>query len=230
MRNPSSAHLTDCPTCSLHKLGFTLVEILTVIAIISVLLTAGAIGLGNLTAGKGTSTAIANCEGLFDEARTIAITKRCKAKVLVDIDDPSNSNYLRRVVIAHQEINDDGSVEEDSWVISNRGYTIPNGTFFSQVYSSKNGGGKLDVETLSTGVPSAYRGDYLSYEFNGEGIFTDPGSSFLIAAGVRPKNGEPRITNEAERDFAGFVIWRNGRTSAFRSPEQMELPQQITNF
>ncbi len=213
--------------------GFTLVEVLTVIAIISILMTAGAIGLGNLTAGKGTSSAIATCESLFEEARTIAVSKRCKARVLIDVDDPADSNYLRRVVIAHEKINADGTVVPDDWVVSSRGYTMPTGTFFSKDYSKTDTGGKisaLNTMTLSTGVVTSYQGDYTYYEFNNEGICTTPGASFIIAAGIRPKNGEPRVTSGAERDFAGFVIWRNGRTSSFRSPNQMEIPSSVTNF
>lgn len=213
--------------------GFTLVEVLTVIAIISVLMTAGAIGLGNLTAGKGTSSAIATCESLFEEARTIAVSKRCKARVLIDVDDPKNSNYLRRVVIAHEKINTDGTVDPGKWVVSSRGYTMPSGTFFSRTFSkqdAENQSGDLSKQTLGADVVASYRGDYVAYEFNGEGIFTTPGASFIIGAGIRPNNGEPRITSGAERDFAGFVIWRNGRTSSYRSPNQMGIPASITNF
>jgi hypothetical protein len=38
------------------------------------------------------------------------------------------------------------------------------------------------------------------------------------------------ITGGAKRDFGGFVIWRNGRTSIYRSPLQMGLPETIQNF
>ena len=109
--------------------GFTLVEILTVIAIISVLMTAGAIGLGNLTAGKGTASAIATAESLFEEARTIAVSKRCKARVMVDIDDLDSDNYGRRIVVAHEKINNDGTVDAGNSVLASRGYTMPRHIF-----------------------------------------------------------------------------------------------------
>jgi hypothetical protein len=38
------------------------------------------------------------------------------------------------------------------------------------------------------------------------------------------------VTASGKRDFGGFVIWRNGRTSMFRNPEQIDLPASFTNF
>lgn len=66
-------------------------------------MTAGVMGLKNLSVGKGTSSAIATCESLFNEARTVAISKRCNSRLMVDIDNSSSDNYLRRIVIAHQK-------------------------------------------------------------------------------------------------------------------------------
>lgn len=220
--------------------GFTLVEVLTVIAIIAVLMAAGAIGLDNLNAGKGTSSAIASCESLFEEARTIAVSKRCKARVMIDADATS-ANYLKRVVIVYEEINADGTVVPDSWILSSRGYEMPKGTYFSKSYSK----GKdkdtdadkpiqeedMSLKNDSGKTVTAYNGNYAYFEFNGEGIFDEAGSRFVIGSGIRPKGKEPKTTRSAGRDFAGFVIWRNGRTSTFRSPGQIEgLPDSEIPF
>jgi prepilin-type N-terminal cleavage/methylation domain-containing protein len=213
--------------------GFTLIEILTVIAIITILMAAGAIGIGNLNAGKGVTSAVATCESLFEEARTIAVSKRCKTRVMVDVDDVNSDNYLRRVVIAYENVtlNPDGTVASRNWVLSNRGYEMPKGTFFSKVHSKKKDRDtgtetEIDIEPMTmvndTGtVVAAYTGDYAYYTFNGEGIFEDAGSSFVVGAGVRPKGQEPKTVRGASRDFAGFVVWRNGRTSVYRSPNQI---------
>ncbi len=235
MQNPSSS-ITVPPS---RAAGFTLVEVLVVIAIISILMTAGAIGLGNLSAGKGTSSAIATCESLFDEARTIAVSKRCSARVLVDMDDPASENYLRRIVIAHQKINADGSPDPNTWVLAGRGYTMPRGTYFSREYSKElkasvtSDFDKVPMTMTSeagTAMPN-FSGDYASYEFNAEGIFTNAGSSFVIGSGIRPRNGEPKTASGSSLDFAGFVIWRNGSTSSYRKPDQIpDLPDGGTNF
>lgn len=215
-----------------RRAGFTLVEILTVIAIITILMAAGAIGIGNLNAGKGVTSAVATCEALFEEARTIAVSKRCKARVMVDINNKASENYLRRVIIVHEKLNGDGSVVPDTWVQAGRGYDMPKGTYFSVEFSALKGGGKIREATLGgADVKTDYQGKYAFYEFNGEGIFEEAGSSFVVGSGVRPQNQEPKTTRGAARDFAGFVIWRNGRTSNFRSPGQIpNLPADDKPF
>lgn len=199
--------------------GFTLIEVLTVIAIISILMSAGAIGLRNISSGKNTSSAIATCESLFDEARVIAISKRCKARVMVKADAATDKDYLQRLVVIHEEIDSEGNPIANSWVLSSRGFIMPTGVFFSKEFSKDGTGNNLDRFSL-TRSKADFNGEYIYYEFNEEGICTDPGASFVIGAGVRPKDREPK-TSAGERDFAGFVIWRNGRTSSYRNPNQI---------
>lgn len=217
MKNPTITKKTILDTRKTP--GFTLIEVLTVIAIISILLTAGAIGLGNISAGKDTASAIATCESLFAEARTIAVSKGCKARIMVKADDARDDDYLQRVVIIHEQIDDNGNPVEDSWVLSSRGYIMPQGIYFSQEFSKNETGGDLGTFNL-TGSKSDFNGEYIFYEFNAEGVSSDPGASFVVGSGVRGNGQEPR-TKSGERDFTGFVIWRNGRTSTYRNPGQI---------
>lgn len=217
-----------------HHTGFSLVELLVVILIISLLLTLGAGVMNGISKGNNMGSAVATSEAIFDEARAIAVGKGTTAKVLVDINDPQNEDtYLRRLVVVYQELDPQtGEPMPNQWSIASRGLTMPEKIYFSQEFSKKdhkNGGGKLDEFNLTTDK-ALYAGKYLEYNFNSEGICTTAGASFVIGSGVRPLGQEPKTTGQGKREFGGFVIWRNGRTSLFRDPDQIGVPAQVTDF
>jgi len=210
--------------------GFTLVELLVVTLIISILLTVGSVAFRG-AGGKGVTAAMATTEALFDEARSIAVGKGTRSRVLVDIDDANSDTYLSRIVVAFEELDDEGNPVADSWQLVGRGYKLPDKTYFSREYSKRDhegGSGDIQEMTLS-GVSGLYEGRYLYYEFNSEGICTTglastgdySGPSFVVGSGARPKGQGPKVTGDGKRDFGGFVIWRNGSTSIFRSPDQI---------
>jgi prepilin-type N-terminal cleavage/methylation domain-containing protein len=215
--------------------GFTLVEMLAVVLIISVLLTLGAVGINRLTSGKGVTNGVSNVEALFDEARAIAVGKGTKARVLVD-NNTTGENYLRRFLVVYQDLDPETGQPKDpeTWVLSSRGVTLSEGVYFSQKFSKKDqdGGGQLDEMSLAQNdtVKKDYAGEYFYYEFNREGLCTTPGASFVLGAGARPQGQEPRVTGSSKRDFGGFVIWRNGRLSAFRGPDHIGIPSSATTF
>jgi len=218
--------------------AFTLVEMLVVIAIMSILMTAGAIGLGGM-GGKGVTSGVATAESLFAEARAIAVGQRTTSRVLVAERLTNNSaDNLRRIIVVSAEIDPLTGREKDprNWILSSRGAVLPDQTFFSVEYGKKDyqsGGGMLDKMTLPTSAKAAYQGSYYYYEFNAEGICTTGVSStgtdykapsFVIGSGARNlKNpsDRPRVTSAGKRDFGGFAVWRNGQTSVFRSPDQI---------
>lgn len=210
-----------------RRSGFTLVEMLVVIAIMSILMTVGAIGLNGL-AGKGVTSGVATAESLFDEARTIAVSQRTRARVLIAKSLTNNSaDNLRRIVVASEALKADGTPDTDNWVLSSRGTLLPEQTFFSQTFSKKDqvaGTGAIDEVTSLTGAKSNLAGSYFYYEFNSEGICSNPGTSFVIGTGIRSPSAPtaaPKVGSSSKRDFGGFVIWSNGRTSSFRSPTQI---------
>jgi prepilin-type N-terminal cleavage/methylation domain-containing protein len=239
--------------------AFTLVEMLVVIAIMSILMTAGAIGLGGM-GGKGVTSGVASAESLFDEARSTAVGSGVRACVLVAKDLTNNkSDNLKRIVVATEEIETDRTktnfgqakspnAEEPNWVISSRGTLLPDQVFFSQVLSEANRGSnsgplksvqksKIKGAQGVNGAPAsaakaAYDGEYFIYEFNSQGIAKSPGAAFILGNGVRPltkPTDKPKPVASAKRDFGGFMVWKNGRTSTFRSPDQMKGIDSVNN-
>lgn len=228
----------------LRKNAFTLVEMLVVIAIIAILMAAGSIGLSGM-GGKGVTSGVATAESLFDEARTTAVGRNLRACVLVAKSlDNNTSEDLRRIVVAYQETDTDGTPKEKdpsaepNWIISSRGAVLPEQTYFSEQFSRRDhAAGSGTVEDISDSKlkdasggslksSSPYKGSFYKYEFNSQGICKTPGASFIIGTGTRTlsrsaSSSPPRVMASAKRDFGGFVIWRNGRTSVFRSPDQM---------
>ena len=211
--------------------GFSLVELLIVIVIMTALMTMGAMGIKNLTGGKGTSTAVANAEAVFAEARQIAIGRGTNTRVLIDARDINEqSSYLRRMVIAAQNTDANGK-PIDSWSLVSRGYTLPDGTFYSRALSKENAtGGDGTTDNQFTFSKQDDSGNYISYEFNSQGLSFNPGATFIIGAGARPKGEDPLITGSAKRDFQGFTIWSNGETSMFRDPSQIGDLNSIKSF
>lgn len=208
--------------------GFTLVELLAVIAIVTILMTAGAIGINNLASGKGVGSAVSQSEAVFNLARGIAVSQNTTARVLVaktltSSGDARHPDDLRRMLIVFR------NSETNRWELSDRGEFLPSGVYFSQTYSLDSTGQAIPSETFAD-LPQAFRGEYFYYEFNAEGIATVPGSGFVVGAGIWPPNeSSPHTTSAAKRDFGGFVIWRNGRTSLYRNPSQIGIPNTLPN-
>lgn len=228
MKKPSFTSISRCH----HPRGFSLVELLVVIVIMTILMTMGAMGIRNLTGGKGTSTALANTEAVFAEARATAIGRGTSARVLVDYRDINDqSNYLRRIVIAAQDIDPVTGLPIATWSLASRGYTLPDGTFFSLNLSKRSGNGVAAMQPeMQTFAKVSDAGQYVVYEFNSQGLCTTPGATFVIGAGARPKGSAPLINGAAKRDFAGFAIWGNGETSTFRNPAQIGELSTLKNF
>jgi prepilin-type N-terminal cleavage/methylation domain-containing protein len=216
--------------------GFSLVEMLVVIAIISILMTAGSIGLSNL-GGRGVTSGVDTSEALVDEARSLAIGKNLRSAILVARELTNNpAEDRRRILVAHEQTVADGSAADPdntspNWVLTSRGALLPDQTFYSHFFSKKNhetstGDIEFIPHTKIVDAKASYRGSYFVYQFNAQGIPTNPGTSFVIGTGTRllaksAVDAPPKVIGSAKRDFGGFVIWRNGRTSTFRSPDQI---------
>lgn len=218
--------------------GFTLVEMLVVITIITVMLTVGALGLKNLSKASGVSAGLPVAEAVFAEARAVAIGKGGSTRILINADVNDHERYLRYMLVVYYY--DDGS-GRGKWIANSRGSFLPEGVYFSQEFSRENhevSGAGIDKipaadEDIYGGVDQTsantnLSGPYFYYEFNGEGNVSTPGASFVIGVGSKPKGADnPKVSGGNVKNFGGLIIWRKGTTSVFRHPDQMDIPSGI---
>jgi prepilin-type N-terminal cleavage/methylation domain-containing protein len=217
-----------------NRRGFTLVELLIVITIIVILMTAGTLGVKNLTSGKGTAAALANAEAIFAEARATAVGRATNSRVMIDVSDSADRNtYLRKMFVAYEEIDAATNLPNGKWAMSSRGYTLPDNVFFSRQYSNGGASGNLQTERMTfnnlPGASPANNRTYLMYQFNAQGMSQSPGATFLVGSGSRQISQEPRVQGKS-LDFGGFAVWTNGETSNLQTPTQMALPATVTTF
>lgn len=231
--NPAPPILRRCS-------AFTLVELLVVIAIISILLTLATTGLNNL-GGKPVATGVSTAEGIFNEARSLAMSKGVRAAVLVAKDLPNaREKQLRQLFVAHEEVDPvtgkavNAASSTPDWVVTSRGALLPEGVYFSELLSkvdmtsSAAGGSMPEIKIKS--AKAAMQGTYAIYVFNAEGISTlltpardSPNCGFIIGSGVRNNGSDdaPKVRGSGKADFGGFAITRYGRAVVVRTPGQI---------
>lgn len=246
--------------------GYTLVEILVVVAIIAILLSIGAAGVKNLTKNKGVQNGVPIIKTKFGEARALAIGQAMDVRLVVHADSALARNassseltqmhrdrYLRYVAVAqYVDANTDevvrtrnasGQLTGGVWKVLERGTKLPENCFFDTKLSQKDRTGASNyvnhtatstndsgtlladgmVEVTLPGDTTAVKCYF--FEMNSLGIPVNPrtvlrtGSPDKVAPRVILSNGRLRVKSgteieyrltPSERNYAGFVLTRNG--------------------
>lgn len=218
--------------------GFSLLELLVVISLIAVLMTVGSFGIKNFSKASGVSSGVPIAQGVFAQARALAIEKGTNTRVMMHCDNRTDTlnreRNLRYMVVQYfgDPNNTPSDPSDDEWVTASKGVKLPEGVFYS--VSLSNRGDAPDTAQSSGNLPGGAVQNCRTYEFNSQGIIIEPAPDtgisygnnpprFVIRAGsLAPGQTEPAAASGAgERNVGGFVIWRNGRTSVFRHPDQV---------
>lgn len=209
--------------------GFTLIEILVVLAIIGTLLGVGVGAIKNLSRSKGISTAVPLAQSVFDLARQTAKSTGVSTRVVIYADkgasrEDHRNRYLRMIGVATARANADGDLDVNGdtvieWRLVARPIIIPSGTYFNKNLSEHWG----EDTAFFPGSDQAV--DCFVYEFNSEGALINAIDSgqFVIQAGkLNPQAETPNVSKDAKRDAGGFKIFKNGRVATFQSPNQID--------
>ena len=215
-----------------YAAAFSLLELLVVISIIAVLMTIGSYGIKNFSKASGVSAAIPIAQGVFSQARSLAIEKGTDTRVLIQTDNDAVSmlnreRNLRYMVVQYED-------DVGNWVTASKGVYLPEGVYYSIDLSNLSNAPNVTVVTTSMpGLASDIVG-CRNYEFNSQGIITSPPPTnetaygndvprFVVRAGNLPPGRLKAIaaSGAGESNASGFVIWKNGRTAVFRHPDQI---------
>ncbi len=177
--------------------GFTLVELMVVMAIIGVMMTMAAGVLRDAGKGRGLDSGVDMLETMVREARATAQGNDCYTRLIIAKDEKNksqDSRHLRYMTVQMKRKNEntkgtyDGTdVSGDGvWVSTSAGVTLPPGVYFSPTYSTTvkwmdcDGGDMLGQEVTRL----AGRGQTAVYyiEFDEKGRYVAPQSSPLSAS------------------------------------------------
>jgi prepilin-type N-terminal cleavage/methylation domain-containing protein len=212
---------------SLIRRGFTLLELLAVMAIIAILITLGAVGISKLGQGQSVTAGLSLAESLLQQARTQAMNQNAPARVIIhgqmqDTDQIERDRYRRLMMIVYRETDQEGRILP-GWKRLGSPVFLPQGVYFAGEISRINmrgGGGPLPMEPHQlSNIPGDTRNCYF-YEFNGQGVCTTPGAGFVVESGTRPP-GQFRPLLGGRRDMGGFVVLKTGATTYIRDIEQL---------
>jgi len=220
---------------SIRSKGFTLVEILVVMAIIATLLGLGVGAIKNMASSKGVSSAVPLADSIFAQARQVAKSSGVPTRVVIyadygGSDEDKRSRYLRTVGVATGRVAGEPASKGqtiEEWRLVSRPIILPSNTFFNAKLSNKSA---TDGTAIFPG-DIAPKNCYV-YEFNSEGALIEASNDgsgapvdngqFVVQAGkLRPGQDIPVVDRNATRDLGGFKIWANGRMAMFRSPKQI---------
>lgn len=209
--------------------GFTLVELIVVIAIISTLLAVSVGTIKNVAGSQGVNTGVSLADGMFTYARNVAKANG-GARVIIYADSSGDNKdqrerFLRFMAVAAPETNETDP-EEIEWVPVSGGVILPSDTYFNVNLSE----GAEQDSVIFPGERTEKECYY--YQFNSEGAFvledgTVPADGtqtlFIIQAGkLVPGDTVPREMPKRKRDVGGLQIWSTGKTSIFRSIDQLQ--------
>lgn len=204
--------------------GFTLVELMVVMAIIGVMMTMAAGVLRDSGKGRGLDSGVDMLESLVREARATAQGNDCYTRLIIAKDEKDTSNKTRHlrymtVQMKRKKENTNGTYDgtdvagDGVWVSTSSGVTLPQGVFFSPTYSTtvkwmdSTGGDMLGQEVTRIAGKGQTAVYYIEFDEKGryvtpqsDPLNVTPGQRLVVISG-RPGKGARAVDGVIPTDF-----------------------------
>jgi len=195
------------PQKATHLRAFSLIELLTVVAIIGILSSLAVTGFNSVTRGSG-------ARGAADVAASLALSARLEAlslgygSLLVIDNGPNHEQALQRMAVFRY-------TDETNVIMVGKPIALARGVYFLPDYSKGMGQTNLNLPG-SSATPVYY------YKFDGSGHLEATSDSRLVfSANAMDSSGNLQNPESLVVGRRGILLRNNGRPAFFQTPEQM---------
>jgi prepilin-type N-terminal cleavage/methylation domain-containing protein len=207
--------------CPSIQSGFSLVELLMVMAIIAILSFVGLSSMQGNSASASLGSGEAQAASLMQSARNLAILKNTSTRLLVSNDLSNGSGYLRSMAVVYSSVNSSGVTV---WTSATKVESLPQGIFFN---ADRSGKVSAEILTMNLTVPATAATEgtgpaWYYYEFAASGATGNNGAEgFILMAGHLISSSQVVYPNA--NLVRGFLIRRLGALAYYEEPNQ--IPQ-----
>ncbi len=199
----------------------TLIELLAVIAVITLLISAGASILRGPRTEISAQGAVDAVAAIVEQASTVAKSRRSPTRLVINTE-PTSANFARQIAVYSK----DGSGQ---WTLRAGPHLLPRQIYFDEDYSDGfiPAKYKLNIRAAQSGS----EGDtVVAYEFDRNGHFITPGGvplpRLVVVPGLVGESSPRELVIGAHQvnSRGGFLFRRNGYVTRFESFDQIPEP------
>ena len=193
-------------------LGFSLLELLVVMAIIVILCGMGVMAFNAIGRGGSVRGAVDVGTSLATAARIEAMSHGLGAELVIDNGTNAETKWRRLAVFRIEP--DPSNATNTLTNLAGRPTLLPNGVFFLTNYASGYTTNTTHTLSGSQTTPT------LVFKFNGVGHLENPGR-LIFGGGMGNPDGTVTIPEALKAGMRGFMLPRNGRPMHYQTVEQI---------